>query len=44
MVSVFEIDVFWSDIVFLLYATMMSTCFGLMCGAISVIASWVFVT
>lgn len=44
MISVFKMDVFWSDVVFLLYAGMMSTCFGMMCGAISVIASWVFVT
>ncbi len=44
MISVFKMDVFWSDVVFLLYAVMMSTCFGMMCGAISVLASWVFVT
>lgn len=44
MSAVFKMDVFWSDVVFLLYAVMMSTCFGLMCGAVSVLASWLFVT
>lgn len=37
-------DVFWSDIVFTLYSLLISNCFGMMCSAISVLASYVFVT
>lgn len=44
MIVVFKMDVFWSDIVFLLYSLLISNCFGLMCAAISVIASSAFVT
>lgn len=43
MIVVFEMDVFWSDIVFTLYSLLISNCFGLLCGTVSVTASYLFV-
>jgi hypothetical protein len=44
MIFVFKMDIFWSDCVFLLYSILFSNCFGMMCGTLSVMASFVFVT
>jgi transmembrane 9 superfamily member 2/4 len=44
MIVVFQMDVFWSDIVFTLYSLLVSSCFGMMCAFVSVVASWIFVT
>jgi hypothetical protein len=44
MIFEFGMDIFWSDVVFLLYSILVSNLFGLMCGTISLTASLFFVT
>jgi transmembrane 9 superfamily protein 2/4 len=44
MIFEFGMDIFWSDVVFLLYSILVSNLFGLMCGTISLAASLIFVT
>lgn len=43
MVFVFGMDVFWGDIVFLIYSVTASVLFGFLCGFVSVFFSFVFV-
>lgn len=43
MFCVFKMDLFWGDIVYLLYTVLFGGMFGTMCGSISVLASFVFI-
>jgi hypothetical protein len=43
MVFVFGMDVFWGDIVFLIYSVTACVLFGFLCGFVSVFFSFVFV-
>jgi transmembrane 9 superfamily protein 2/4 len=43
MVFVFQMDLLWGDIVYLLYTLLVSVLFSLMCGTISLTASYTFV-
>lgn len=44
MIFVFEMNLFWSDVVYLLYTLLLGSMFSLMCGAISLAASFSFLT
>jgi hypothetical protein len=39
----FGMDLFWGDIVYLLYTVLFGSMFGTMCGAMSLMASFFFV-
>ena len=40
----FKMDLFWGDIVYLLYTVLFGSMFGTMCGSISLMASFLFVS
>ena len=43
MIAVLEMDVLAGELIYLLYMTAVSTCFSVICGAVSLLSSWVFV-
>jgi hypothetical protein len=43
MIFVFHMDMFWGDVVYLLYAGLASVMFGLFSGAVSLTSSFLFV-
>ena len=40
----FGMDLFWGDIIYLLYTLLFGSMFGCMCGTMSLMASFVFIT
>ena len=44
MVFVFKMNLFWGDVVYLLYTVLLGSMFAATCGAISLAASYVFLT
>ena len=43
MLYVYHMDVFWSDVLFLLYAFYFSNLFGFLCGSVSLLSSLAFI-
>lgn len=43
MIFVFHMDMFWGDVVYLLYSGLASVMFGLFCGTVSLTSSFLFV-
>jgi hypothetical protein len=44
MVFVFKMNLFWGDVVYLLYSVLLGSMFSTMCGAISLASSYMFIT
>jgi len=44
MVYNLEMNLLMGEFVYLIYMVLVSTCFSIMCGTISVFASWLFVS
>jgi len=44
MIFVFKMNLFWGDLVYLLYSVLLGSMFSTMCGAISLAASYMFIT
>lgn len=44
MIFVFGMDLFWGELIYLLYTLLLGSMFAMMCGAFSLTASYMFVT